>query len=167
MGRAILVNRDVEPGELLIVSKAIAHAKINPFDFSSPLDESGSVRERESMWKTLHDPIVSQVLGRARSSEVFQKQVSGLRLSTHGMDDTIIPSIDLYSRTNKETDMCATAMEEEEISNVLVGDVHLELDTHQINQVAESSSYVGYYLWVGSSSFPLLSIILVFQTLAG
>ncbi|KAH7281353.1 hypothetical protein KP509_36G042900 [Ceratopteris richardii] len=75
MGRAILVNRDVEPGELLIVSKAIAHAKINPFDFSSPLDESGSVRERESMWKTLHDPIVSQVLGRARSSEVFQKQV--------------------------------------------------------------------------------------------
>ncbi|KAH7281354.1 hypothetical protein KP509_36G043000 [Ceratopteris richardii] len=70
------------------------------------------------------------------------------------MDDTIIPSIDLYSRTNKETDMCATAMEEEEISNVLVGDVHLELDTDQINQVAESSSYVGYYLWGGLFFLP-------------
>ncbi|KAH7281350.1 hypothetical protein KP509_36G042700 [Ceratopteris richardii] len=127
MGRAIDVNRDVEPGELLIVSKAIAHAKINLSDLSSPLVKS-AVPKRKSTLKPLYDVIVSQVLRRARSSELFQNQVSGLRFSTHGTEDISIPSIELYSSANKETDTCVTAIKEEGISTLLFADVNLELD---------------------------------------
>ncbi|KAH7293270.1 hypothetical protein KP509_28G018700 [Ceratopteris richardii] len=61
LGRAILVTRDVEPGELLMVSRAVAHVT--------------SEDKIESIFKSYHDLVVSQVLPRARSSELFQKQV--------------------------------------------------------------------------------------------
>ncbi|KAH7293273.1 hypothetical protein KP509_28G018800 [Ceratopteris richardii] len=87
LGRAILVSKDVEPGELLMVSRAVAHVT---FEYKI-----------ESMWKSYHDLVVSQLLPRARSSELFQKQVSSLSLSSRSSKDFSVPSTDLLTSVNK------------------------------------------------------------------
>ncbi|KAH7416222.1 hypothetical protein KP509_14G081400 [Ceratopteris richardii] len=95
-----------------------------------------------AIWFFIHDDSCCYLM-------IYCFEVSGLMLSTHGTEDISIPSIDLYSSADKETDMCATAVEGEEIFNVLDEDVHLELDADQINQAVERSSFLSLDSWGG------------------
>ncbi|KAI5071599.1 hypothetical protein GOP47_0013850 [Adiantum capillus-veneris] len=102
LGRGLLVTRDVEPGDLLMVSKAVAHAEVDRSSLMTGLSKeqisaacTGS-KSLSPVSSTYHDDLAFQIVDRALSSKRFREQVNNLSSTDASRVENNIPDMDLF-----------------------------------------------------------------------
>ncbi|MCO5614859.1 hypothetical protein L7F22_069144 [Adiantum nelumboides] len=111
LGRGLLVTRDVKPGDLLMVSKAVAHAEVDRFSLIGSLSEE-EISKACTGSKSLcpvsniyHDDLALQIIERALTSKRFQEQVNTLSSTDASNVKVNIPGMDLFVPKPQSTEL--------------------------------------------------------------
>ncbi|KAH7316008.1 hypothetical protein KP509_21G074400 [Ceratopteris richardii] len=153
LGCGLRVTRAVNPGDLLIASRAIAHAKLDSSMLRGLSEEErnllSSGSKSSSVFSTVYKDIATQVIRRAASSDRFRERIYSLSATSIGASNNI-PPMSLFATT--DLDLVAPGNSIADIlykeDTILSADKEEHIYTLITNNACQVAGGLGASLWL-------------------